>query len=114
MSRTRAADRIGLPNAITVRCQCGKRVALLDFCPSCSDHVDGVFFGPYRHGQPVIADDWRQIVCPTCGRCWEGRNSQLFELVISAKRRGATTATLRDGIVATPSVPAAPTHSRVW
>lgn len=92
---TRAAERIGLPKAVTVQCPCGKRLAILDITTGASgEQVDGHFFGPRQSGQPVIADDWRRIICPGCGKDWRGWESRLVEIVRDAKRRGATSATL--------------------
>lgn len=92
MSRTRAADRIGFPNAITVKCECGKRLALLDITGA--GRIDGIYMVPTRRGEPVVADDWNRLACPVCSRTWEGRNSEIIRQLAEAKARGATSMTL--------------------
>ena len=104
MRRTRTAkERVGLPDAVTLKCPCGKRLALLEIRPAgyasagpSNLMADGPWFVPYRTGEPVVADYWRQPTCPVCGRSPQVRGQRLVELIQGAKARGAKSVTLTE------------------
>ena len=91
---------------VTLRCPCGKRLALL--FPNRNRvglSTDGFWYARCDGGQPIHGDDWWRVVCPQCGADHRGRESTLWMLVASAEKGGTVT-------LGAPPRPA-PT-SRVW
>lgn len=100
MARSRTIDRVG-PDAVSLTCPCGKRLALLDIKTGGYSSAgpsrliaDGVWFVPMRRGEPVVADYWRQITCPKCEEAPEVKGERLVALIQGAKARGARSVTL--------------------
>jgi len=103
VSRSREANRLywSTGNPITLTCQCGRRLALLEVRSDLPDVAPVVLNGVYFHGrdggvlfESPIAGDRRQIPCPRCGEDWIGPVSHITELILGAQARGENRVTL--------------------
>lgn len=98
---------------VAVRCPCGQRLGQQWLSDgetwNGGPGIDGVWFvahelgtyaqqpgeGPALHGLKSIADeDWLRVVCPACGRDWQGREGKVAALISEARRSGRRSGTL--------------------
>jgi hypothetical protein len=89
MTRTVARDRAGWTEAITLECPCGKRLDLLDEqIPGMVDNAMGkIDWANVTNPAGEQATLW-WIKCAWCRRGRRGRDTELLELVRSAKAQG--------------------------
>jgi hypothetical protein len=125
MSRSRTTGRYfwSTRNPVTLACPCGRRLAVLEI-RSDLPHIapgevaEGVYYAKTERGEPGVADDWRRIICPQCGRDWRGRVGRITELVRQAqderrmaeavrqaRSQGDTRVTLENAPVNRPTAP---------
>jgi hypothetical protein len=82
-------------NSKVLRCDCGKRLALVGARGDGKFNLVAMDWSRLRWGEPVLADDWLEIVCPRHRRpAWRGRKFQLEQAWRAAIAAGAKFVTL--------------------
>jgi hypothetical protein len=94
MTRTLARDKTW-PNAVTVACECGKRLDLLDEqILGMVDNAMGNIQWAHLTNKAGEKANWWWVKCPRCERQRRGREGQLLELLRSARAQGLSRVTL--------------------